>query len=214
MRSLHRYASDALVAIAIVHMLREFAFDRLRGPRWFAWITGLVVLGFVYVCGITGYWMVWDQLAQYVAVTTSEWLDRLPLFVEPIARNFLGDHYLSGRFFTLMAYVHIAAPLLMLLFMWVHIMRYAEAKVTPPRGLRWSIGGDAPGIVAHLAGASASRPRISVMSRRSVGLDWFYLPLYPVIDRWGVTAVWLAALGDQRIALMLLPWVGRRHGPA
>jgi ferredoxin/coenzyme F420-reducing hydrogenase delta subunit len=43
-----------------------------------------------------------------------------------------------------------------------------------------------------------------------LGLDWFYLPLYPVIDRWGVTAVWLAALATS-IVLVLLPWVGRRR---
>lgn len=209
MRSLHRYASDALVAIAIVHMLREFAFDRLRGPRWFAWITGLVVLGFVYVCGITGYWMVWDRLAQYIAITTSELLDRLPLFVEPIARNFLGDHYLSGRFFTLMVYVHIAAPLLMLLFMWVHIMRYAEAKVTPARGLSWSTGGML--LALSLIWPAVSQPPADLGHVPVVlGLDWFYLPLYPVIDRWGVTAVWLGVLATT-IALVLLPWVGRRH---
>ena len=209
MRSLHRYASDALVAVAIVHMLREFAFDRLRGPRWFAWITGLVVLGFVYVCGITGYWMVWDRLAQYVAVTTSELLDRLPLFVEPIARNFLGDLYLSGRFFTLMVYVHIAAPLLMLLFMWVHIMRYAEAKVTPARGLSWSTAGML--LALSLIWPAVSQPPADLGHVPTVlGLDWFYLPLYPVIDRWGVTAVWLAALATS-IVLVLLPWVGRRR---
>ena len=209
MRSLHRYASDALVAVAIVHMLREFAFDRLRGPRWFAWITGLVVLGFVYVCGITGYWMVWDRLAQYVAVTTSELLDRLPLFVEPIARNFLGDLYLSGRFFTLMVYVHIAAPLLMLLFMWVHIMRYAEAKVTPARGLSWSTAGML--LALSLIWPAVSQPPADLGHVPTVlGLDWFYLPLYPDIDRWGVTAVWLAALATS-IVLVLLPWVGRRR---
>ena len=37
MRSLHRYASDAIVVIAVLHMLREFSLDRLRGKRFFAW---------------------------------------------------------------------------------------------------------------------------------------------------------------------------------
>ncbi len=184
MRSLHRYASDALVVVALTHMVREFAFDRLHGPRWFFWITGLVVLGFIYVCGIGGYWMVWDQLAQYVAVTTSEWLDRLPLFAKPIARNFLADEYLSGRFFTLMAYVHIAAPLLMLLFMWIHIARYAEARVTVARGLAWAVMGSLlavavlrpavePGAGRSRFRSHASRPRLvlpaTLPTARSLG---------------------------------------------
>jgi len=44
MRSLHRYASDALVVMMMVHLLREFAMDRFRGPRWFAWFTGVPML--------------------------------------------------------------------------------------------------------------------------------------------------------------------------
>jgi quinol-cytochrome oxidoreductase complex cytochrome b subunit/coenzyme F420-reducing hydrogenase delta subunit len=208
MRSLHRYASDALVVVACLHLVREFAFDRLHGPRWYAWVTGIFALGFIYVCGITGYWMVWDQLAQYVAVTTSEWLDRLPLFAEPIARNFLGDEYLSGRFFTLMAYVHIFAPLLMLLIMWLHIARYVDAKITVPRGLAWSLGGAL--FALSLAFPALSQPPADLHHvAESVGLDWFYLPLYPALNRWSGIVTWSGVLGSG-VALMLLPWIGHR----
>ena len=141
MRSFHRYGSDALVLLAVTHLLREFGLDRMRGRRWFAWLTGLALLPFLYVCGITGYWMVWDRLAQYVALTTAQWLDALPIFAEPIARNFLDNTNLSGRFFTLMAYLHIAAPLLLLLFMWIHIQRYNYARVIPPRKLMYALLG-------------------------------------------------------------------------
>jgi len=99
MRSLHRYASDALVLVVLVHALREFAMDRMRGNRWVPWVTGIPLLWFLYACGITGYWLVWDQLAQYVAVATTEWLDSIGIFAEPIARNFLDSERLSGRFF-------------------------------------------------------------------------------------------------------------------
>ena len=54
MRSLHRYASDALVVVVAIHIFREFAMDRLRGKRFFAWLTGVPLLGFIYICGISG----------------------------------------------------------------------------------------------------------------------------------------------------------------
>ena len=112
-RSLHRYASDALVIIVCLHLLREFSLDRLRGRRFFAWLTGVPALFFIYICGITGYWLVWDQLAQYIAIATSEWLDTLPLFGQPIAANFLNATTLADRFFPLMVFIHIfASPLL------------------------------------------------------------------------------------------------------
>jgi quinol-cytochrome oxidoreductase complex cytochrome b subunit len=58
MRSLHRYASDALVIVMMAHLVREFAMDRYRGKRWFAWLTGIPLLWLVYGCGISGYWLV------------------------------------------------------------------------------------------------------------------------------------------------------------
>jgi ferredoxin/coenzyme F420-reducing hydrogenase delta subunit len=205
MRSLHRYASDALVVMAFVHLLREFAHDRLRGNHWFAWITGMPLLLFIYACGITGYWLVWDTLAQYVAISTTHLLDALPIFGEPIARNFLNEASLSNRFFTLMVFIHIAVPLLMLLFMWVHISRHANARVNPARGL----GVVVLGVLVLLALVHPALSQLPANLDRvpaTINLDWFYLPAYPLIARWGGAAVWLAIAGFG-LLLGVLPWL-------
>jgi quinol-cytochrome oxidoreductase complex cytochrome b subunit len=132
MRSLHRYASDGLVIVMLLHLAREFSLDRYRGVRWFSWVTGVLVLIMIYISGITGYWLVWDRLAQYVAIVSTEWLDRLGLFAESIARNFLHPGMLNDRFFTLMIFIHIAVPLLALIALWVHLQR-----VIKPRRVVW-----------------------------------------------------------------------------
>jgi hypothetical protein len=49
-------------------MLREFSLDRYRGKRWFTWVTGMPILWLGFICGITGYWMVWDN-----SPSTSRW---------------------------------------------------------------------------------------------------------------------------------------------
>ncbi len=212
MRSLHRYASDALVIVAVVHLLREYSLDRMRGNRWFAWVTGLLLLLFIYVCGITGYWLVWDVLAQYVAVVSSEWLDALPVFGQSLARNFLNAPALSSRFFTLMAYVHIAAPLLMLLFMWVHIQRHARAQLNPARGLGVMV-------LTALTVLSLAWPALSQAPAdldrvpATVGLDWYYLAAYPVIQRLGAAEVWITG-AVLLLLLVLLPWLPPRKTPA
>ena len=84
MRSLHRYASDALILVMALHMLREYILGRYRGARWFAWVTGVLLIWPIYAAGINGYWMVWDTLAQYTTVTTVEWFDWLPIFSESL----------------------------------------------------------------------------------------------------------------------------------
>src|SRR6185369_4810088 len=78
LRSMHRYASDAMVVTMLIHLLRHFAFDRYHGYRWFAWITGVALIWLVYISGINGYMLPWDRLAQFVIVTSFEWLDWLP----------------------------------------------------------------------------------------------------------------------------------------
>jgi len=180
-RSFHRYASDLMVAVMIVHLTREFSRDRYRGVRWFSWFTGVPLIWFLYVSGITGYWLVWDELAQYVAIRSAEFLDWLPVFGEPIARNFLSPAHLSSRFFTLMVFMHIAVPLILLLVMWIHIQRIAHAKVNPSRELMAMV---LVGLLATSLFLPAPLNAAADLGRvpDDVGLDWFILPLYSVMD--------------------------------
>lgn len=205
MRSLHRYASDALVIVVMLHLAREYALDRMRGRRWFAWFTGVPLLWFIYACGITGYWLVWDMLAQYVALSTSEWLDALPFFGQSIAENFIGSANLSGRFFTLMVYIHIAVPLFMLFIMWIHIQRHSEARTNPPRGL-------AAGTLAGLVVVSLVYPAVSHEPANLEAVpsvidpDWFYLAILPLLDVVPGGQLWLI-VGLATLLLFLLPWL-------
>lgn len=211
-RSLHRYASDLMVLVMFVHLLREWAMDRYRGSRWFSWVTGVAVIWFVYLSGITGYWLVWDRLAQYVAMTTTELLDTLGIFAEPIARNFLSPQTLSSRFFTLMVFLHIAIPLLLLLLMWIHIQRITDARTKPPRGLTLIT------LVALVAGSlvlpAVSQDAADLASMpQAVGIDWWLLSLYPVIDSVPAGVIWGGVLAFT-VLLAGLPWLPRRRDGA
>ena len=214
MRSLHRYASDALIIVMMLHLLREYVMDRYRGARWFTWFTGVPLLWLVFACGISGYWMVWDILAQYIAIATTELLDTLGIFGESIARNFLNPETLSGRFFTLMVFIHIAVPLVMLLVMWIHIHRQRNARVNPPVGL-------AVGTLAMLLVLSFVKPAVSQAPAdlgvvpSVINLDWFYLVAYPMLDRLPGRVMWAIA-GGATLFLLILPWLPplRRPAPA
>ncbi len=211
-RSVHRYASDLMILVMFTHLLREWAMDRFRGARWFSWVTGVPVIWFVYLSGITGYWLVWDTLAQYVALTTTELLDTLGIFGEPIARNFLSPQQLSDRFFTLMVFLHIAIPLMLLLAMWVHIQRITEPRTRPPQGLA------AITVVALIAGSLIlpaplqGQADLGTIPQR-LGLDWFFLGLYPVIESVPAGAIWAGA-AVFTLTLAGLPWMPPRSDGA
>ncbi len=214
MRSLHRYASDGMVVVMMLHMVREWALDRCRGARWFSWVTGVPVMVMIYVSGITGYWLVWDRLAFYVALVTSEWLDAAGIFGEPIARNFLSVEHLNDRFFTLMIFLHIAVPLVALIVLWVHLQRITRPRIHPPRGL--AVGVLVSLLVLALVHPATSQgPADPGRVPADLGLDWFYLPLYPFYEKLPGPVTWSASL----VLLFLflsVPWLPpmRRRRPA
>lgn len=205
MRSLHRYASDAMVLFMVIHTLREFSMDRYRGTRWFTWFTGVPIFLILIVCGITGYWLVWDQLAQFIAIRSTEWMDWLPIFGSPIATNFMTPERLDDRFFSLMIFIHIAAPLILLIVLWIHLLRVSRPEINPPRGL--AIGMMLAFLVLSFVKPALSHAPADLSQVVSVlRLDWFYLAFYPLLDYWSFGAVW----GFVTVLVVIfaaLPWL-------
>lgn len=206
LRSVHRYASDAMVLTMLLHLLRHFAFDRFRGFRWFSWLTGVALVWGVYVSGINGYMLPWDHLAQFVVVATFEWLDWLPSFGGTLMRNFIYPSSISDRFFSLLAFMHIGLPLVVLLLMFIHVQRVPKARTNPPRAIMLSLG-------ATLLVLALLRPALSQGGPADLGavvarleLDWFLLALLPLLYAWPLGQVWaLVAAGTALLAA--LPWL-------
>ena len=206
-RGLHRYASDAAVVAVAVHAFRMFAQGRSWGPRALAWVSGLVLLFVLFVCGWTGYVMVWDVQAQLLAVEGARFLDLLPLFSEPIGRSFVGERPLPAAFFFLNLFLHIALPVGVGLILWVHVSRVARPTLLPPRGLRYGL----LGLLVALAvlWPVAMAPEADLLRLPGTApLDLFYgfwLPVTLGLPAWGV---WV---GGSALAASLLavPWLAR-----
>lgn len=205
LRGVHRYAADTLMLVMLLHILREWLHGHARGVRRFHWLTGVPLVLFCLASAIGGFWLAWDQLAQYSAQATAEWLDLLPLLATPLARNFLTVHAVSDRLFSLFIFVHVGVPILFLFGLWFHIQRLAHASVFPPRAL-------ALGLVAVLAVLALVQPVLShapaALDRvpAVLRLDWLLLWLHPLTDAtspafaWGLVAT--AAAG-----LLVLPFL-------
>lgn len=206
MRSLHRYASDAAIVTLVLHIVMEFVFDRHRGQRWFSWITGIPLLWLVIPLGITGYWLVWDKLAQYVALTSAELLDRIPIFTDSMARNFLSAEVLSDRFFTLMAFLHlIGLPLFLVFAIWLHVFRISGPRINPPRKLM--IGTLLALVVLSLVYPALSQGKADLaLAPQSLALDWYYLLVYPLMKSWSPGALWSLLVGFS-LLLFIAPWL-------
>ena len=205
-RSLHRYASDAFVVTVLLHLAREWLLGRYAHFRRFSWITGTLSLWLVFASGIGGFWLVWDTLAQYSLIATTEWLDALPLFGQ-LTRNFDGGTKVTDRLFSLLIFLHIGIPLMLLAMMWVHLQRLSRPDTNPPRAL-------ACGTLAALSVLSIAMPVVSASpadlarAPTRLALDWFYLGVHAFADVAGPTALWAAAIGFTGW-LLALSWISR-----
>src|SRR3990172_11326582 len=98
-RSIHRYAADGLIAVALLHLLREFINNRYRFYRSIAWISGGVILIILAIQTILLYWLVWDERGKSVAMTAAKILDYVPVFIEPPPMGFLSNEGVSKTLF-------------------------------------------------------------------------------------------------------------------
>ncbi len=205
LRSMHRYAADAFIVVTLLHVLREFLFGRYTGFRRFSWLTGVPLLWFAYISGIGGFWLNWDQLGQFSAVATAEWFDSLAIFATPMTRNFLTNAAVSDRLFSLLVFIHVGVPLLLIFGLWFHIQRISRAEVFPPRAL--ALGAFATLLALALAAPVVSQAPADLASVPGpLPLDWFYLFLHPLMYATSPGSVW-ALVATATALLFLLPFL-------
>jgi coenzyme F420-reducing hydrogenase delta subunit/quinol-cytochrome oxidoreductase complex cytochrome b subunit len=205
LRSLHRYASDAFVLVMMLHLLREWAYGRYHGFRFYSWITGVPLIWLAYISGIGGYWITWDRMAQFSAIATTELLDWLPIFSEPSARNFLTPDSISDRFFTVLVFIHIGIPLMLILGLWAHVNRISRVDYLPSRRVMLATLASFL-LLAAIKPATSDLPANLALAPVDVRLDWFILFLHPLTDISSPAAVWTLIFGAT-ILLFALPFL-------
>jgi quinol-cytochrome oxidoreductase complex cytochrome b subunit/coenzyme F420-reducing hydrogenase delta subunit len=208
LRSIHRYAADAFAVVVFLHLLREWALGRFRHHATSSWLTGVALLPLLVVSAIGGFWLNWDQLGQYSAVASAEWLDWWGLSSSPFTRNFLAATTISDRLFSLFVFVHIGVPLLMLFGLWFHLRRLAHVAAWPPRALTWSV-------FAVLLAAAGVAPVLS-HARADLGvvptglaLDWLLLFVHPLVEATSAGTIWAVVLLGLGVLFLLPAW--RNH---
>lgn len=206
-RSLHRYAADAVIVAALIHALRMLLQGRRWGARSLAWISGMLLLGLMLFVGWTGYVMVWDGQGQLLAVEGARLMDLLPIFAEPISRTFVGERPLPDAFFFLNLFLHLALPMGLGLLIWIHTSRLARPGFLPPRRLGW-------GTVLLLVSLAVvwpvemAPPADLMRLPGRASLDLFYVFWLPLTARMPVVAVWAVGL-LLNLVFLGVPWWSR-----
>ena len=213
-RAIHRYASGAALVTSLLHAYRLFFMGRFRGPRWLAWVSGVVMTGLLWLGGVTGYALVADQRAQLISSAFLNTLRTFTPWAAAVANRFATAEE-TGLSWSLMALLFIAHLLLLVviaLFVWIHVLRLNRPKVVA--GLFWIIG-----IGVILVAASAIKPAglLPPVNPRQlpgvVTLDPLFLFFVPLAL--GQAAPWMwGVLAAAGLAACAIPWlIVRRQAP-
>lgn len=210
MRSVHRYASDAMILLTFLHLVKMFVSDKFWGQRWLAWTSGWIMLAMTWLVGTFGYWLIWDQRAQWM----TEYM--MQTLAGTSGLTYIATDLASRTFsnFVIILFLHVFFPLIGFLGIYIHGLRLSRARWWSPRWVSLQA-------LAGLIVLSLIKPTMSFapadLSKLvdSVPMDVLYLGLLPMIDVMGNMIFWGLAvliLGS----LFLLPWLasGRDLGPA
>jgi len=163
-RNMHRWASQGMVIVVFLHLLRVFYTGSYLGNRSLNWVIGVVLLVVTLLSNFSGYLLPWDQLAYWavtigsnIAASARELTDLLGITSAFDPGGFLKKLLIGGetvgqaalsRFFTLHV---IFLPLSMLILLGIHFWRirkdgglsrpvqYAEDKGSTNKWYAWPV---------------------------------------------------------------------------
>lgn len=135
-RNAHRWSGNALLIVAVLHLLRVFYTGAYRGARAKNWIFGLVLLALVVLGNFTGYLLPWDQLAYWAVTIATSMLEYLPL-AGPLLQKLLrgGDEVGAPTLATFFVLHIVIVPVVIVPLMAAHFWLVRKAHgVIAPRG--------------------------------------------------------------------------------
>ena len=212
-RAIHRYASGALVLTVLLHGMRTLFMERFRGPRWLAWLTGIAMTFILWLAGITGYWLIWDERALLINRHFIDFLEQ----VTPWAADYVTLLWAaeatnrSWPLFFILLLSHLALTLVVAFFFYLHIKRLKRPRWLPE--MHWLIGATVVLLLMAVLFPAGLLPQGDFdILPGAVRLDPIFLYYLPVNETawsnwlWGF--MWVAT-----IAAAILPWWRQRQTP-
>ena len=208
-RAVHRYATDGAVLATAFHILQLLVQGKTWGPRTLAWLSGILLVGALFVSAWTGYVLVWDQHGQLLAMGGAEMLRLIPFLRPVVSAAFDGTNPVTPSFFFMNLFLHLALPIGLIFGLWVHTAKISRSRWFPIRPIFfWSV---LAFVALGIVWPAVLTPKADLFEMLgTVPTDLivaFWLPLASVSP--------LAAISlivTMLVLLALMPWIWRPSG--
>lgn len=208
-RTLHRYAADGMMIFVMLHLFRVWFTDRYREYRVLPWITGVILLSITFLVGMTGYFMIWDQEAVTLTNITVNFLKTMPVIGAGLAEFLLAGKVVTDYTLTRFLFLHLAIPMLLMFFLWMHYIRITRPVNVPPLALVVLMFG---GLFLAAGAAPVTLGNLPNLAETSQVVEYniFYAwPQYLVSLGWSSLSIWVMVLGVP-LGLLLLPYIQKK----
>lgn len=211
-RGIHRYAADAFIVAALLHLFRNWFTDRYLFARDSPWISGMFLLLFGGFIGVTGYILVWDERALVVFSELVRLMRSIPLVGDRVAWVLQAGPGISDETMPRMLLLHVGPASALYVLLWWHYVRLRHPKVWPPA--TWVL--TSLGIVTLLAAvipAVSGTPAQPGLQPTTMWLDVFYLlPIW--LAGYVPPFLIVAGIGLLFVAGFAIPYVNREDPQA
>jgi ferredoxin len=210
-RAVHRYGSVSAIIVSLLHAFRLFFMGRFRGPRWLAWVSGVLMVVVLWLCGVSGYWMVWDQRAQLITTSLVNFFRQYTSLGEPFALWLLSAEA-QDQSWILMAgllVVHLLTAVAVgVSFIWLHVRRLNRPKyLLEPH---WLIGLGVILVLISIIVPLGMLPQADLaLLPGPVTLDPIFLFFLPIGS--SVSSGWLWGGLAAVLVALAVPWLSRRR---
>jgi ferredoxin len=208
-RAVHRYASVAMVVTSLLHGWRTFFQDRFRGARWLAWVSGVAMMLLLWIVGVTGYWLIWDERTQVLNGVFTRAISGTTSGLDFLIDNLLSPVAETGWPFILLIFlIHLGLSIGIGVLIWVHLKRLNRPLLLPPRFWMILIGGAI--VIASILWPLGMLPALDPnQTPGAFPLDPFYLFLMPAGLEWSPGWLW-GSFVVMSAAVTAVPWLLRR----
>jgi ubiquinol-cytochrome c reductase cytochrome b subunit len=122
LRSVHYVGASAMVVLLGAHMVRVFLTGSYKFPREMNWVLGVLLLVLTMTMALTGQLLRWDQDGIWTVAVASQFLVRVPLIGEHLARFFIAGDTVGGATLSRFFVLHVLIlPAMLIAVIGVHV---------------------------------------------------------------------------------------------
>lgn len=132
-RAIHHWSANGMVVMCFAHLLRVFIMGAFKPPRELNWSSGVVLLVFTLLFGLTGYLLPWDQRAYWASTVATEIAGAFPHIGELVLVLLRVGWNVTGETLSRFYALHILVlPVMIIAVMALHFIMVRRQGVTRP----------------------------------------------------------------------------------